>query len=232
MKKIIPIVFAALFAVSCGTARYLSQDIPDGLPESLAVSEPLVRIELIDGGNQSYYSDSLTALAASTTGYIMKELSWPSLVNSIVPVSAEEYNHLLSAAEFLALADLSRKELESFIAPKEILDFMKRNNLHQAAFIVQTGFERTSKNYSKEMGWSVVESVLLSAVTGAAVLAGVPKKNMNRFSLVVVDADMQKLLYRNTLSHMAHCFDAKNTENVLRTLLRDYNNTAKKASKR
>lgn len=223
MRRLILLAAALLSMTSCATVRYASR-VPDvTFPATLTIVEPLSSISSILDDGTIVISDSLSALAEGVTRYVLSESIAALPVDGLAPVDGDDFLPLYDAVNFMASASMTKKELDAAIPPKAVLDYMAANGLGQAGFFIESGYGRSSRNMAKETVKSVILGVASAVLTlGTATFFSIPTKNYDRYSLVVVDADSERILYRNTLERSNLPYDLDSSREMVTKLLGNY----------
>lgn len=211
-------ILAAMLTGCASSKKATNKSRYEYIPEHLTAFQPFTYIDYIESGNMGYYSDSLTAIANEVNMEIFSKRLPGIYIDSIIPLFQEEFDALEKPVLEVCNSERTTQMIQ---VPKPILEFMESMELDEAAFIVESGFDRSRKNYVLKMVGSIGLAVATTLLTaGTATMYTTPAMSNDTYTIFIVDRIHRVVKYRKTVSRESNPIDYNASAKILTNLFK------------
>lgn len=195
MKQIIIIVLSLAFT-SCGAKKYLTSSLNSNEVRDVDYFEPFTYIELIEKGNKSVFSDSLSTITKRNIDSLLlvkknqfRLTDRMALENDAIKTGVENELGYLTRLIF------QKRKLDGIEIPPTIDSILEKNNQRFAMAIVATGFGRKKGNFGGQVAKGVAVGIL---TLGMAVPTPV-KSNLTIYTYIFDSYQNEIAFYRGLM---------------------------------
>lgn len=215
MRFILTMAVLVLTA-SCSVTKYAA-DVPAAEVYPIALIEPLSYIEVMQKDHQMYVDDTLSAESSRLLAGILQE-HLP--IDCVIPV---EYDGEM-AAEVNVLPGIESRILFSATIPVKTRQLILDSGHRYGAIIFANGFTRERGSYASDMAKGVILGIATAILTmGAVTSYGIPTKSISQLSLMIVDAEADRVIYYNrTKPQELEPLNEKNLRSQIRGILKGF----------
>ena len=222
MRTISKFIFGISIIVStssCVSNKMLTSSVPPSAINEMAYFEPISYIRLIEKGNKSKFSDSLSQITKTNVEkIILKNKKKLKISNSIKIENDTLMNRIENEISFLIQTASKNNSLKGLTLTPTIDSILKINNQRFALATVSVGFGRRKGNY----GGQVAKAVGIGILT-LGMYSPVPIKSNITIYGIIFDSKLNEIaFYKRTKPIEKSPTDSKILEKQITKLFEGY----------
>lgn len=194
MNKILKSVGVLLLLSSCASTMLTNKTVQPNEINNLGSFSTISLIRLIEKGNQSRPSDSLSLVSTKIMDSVIAHNSNPK-INSNLTVSDDKLKRRLEQDIIKTISEVrSSKKIENIRSTSLMDSIVKSQNQRYALCVVNTGFDRRKGNYGNQIAKSIGIGILTMGM-----YAPVPVKANTSMYAMIFDAQQSQIIFYNTV---------------------------------
>ena len=194
MKKILKSLAVLLLLNSCATTMITNNSTQPNEINNLGYFETISIIRLIEKGNQSKPSDSLSILSNKIMDSIIANTNNPK-VNNHFAVSNERLRARIENDILKTISEIRNSKKIENIKTTPLMDSIVRNeNQRFALCVVNAGFDRRKGNYGNQIAKGIGVGILTMGM-----YTPVPIKANTSMYAMIYDAQQSSVVFYNTI---------------------------------
>ena len=187
-KLVLAIAAALVLTTSCAVTKYASE-VPASQVTSIALLQPLSYIDYFDNNHNMTRNDTLCTASSAMVAKVAGEFL---PIDCVIPVNYTEE----MAAEVDVLPGLDPKTLMSATIPEATRELILGSGHRYGAVVFARGFTRERGGYASDIAKGVILGIATAVLTMGMVSAyGIPEKCESQISLMIVDAEANRVIY-------------------------------------
>jgi hypothetical protein len=185
----------ALMLTSCATNQFLMSSVPSEDINSVDYFESIAYVQLIEKGNKSTFSDSLSTMTKNTLDSIIDSQQSKLRLDEKILISNDSLRaRVENELGYLTQSIFQQRKLDAIQLTPAIDSILESRNQRFAMATIATGFGRKKGNY----GGQVAKGVAVGILTLGLVVPTPAKSNLTLYTYIF-DSEKDEVAFYNNL---------------------------------